>query len=89
MSEAQAMRLSRLRGELMGAQPAGGAMASVPRPAAEVEQALVRWSGRAVIGALNGPARTVVSGDEEAVEALAHELGGSGCGCRTHSTRHG
>ncbi|GAA0553250.1 hypothetical protein GCM10010172_39740 [Paractinoplanes ferrugineus] len=59
-----AARLAVTRGRLMGALPAGGAMAAVDAPAAEVEV-----GGGMAIAAINGPRSVVVSGPEAEVGA--------------------
>ncbi|MFC9948913.1 SDR family NAD(P)-dependent oxidoreductase, partial [Streptomyces pratensis] len=56
------------RGRLMQALPAGGAMVSLQATEAEVLPLLTEHVS---IAALNGPSATVVSGDEDAVLAIA------------------
>lgn len=63
----EVLRVARTRGRAMGALP-GGAMASVSAPPELVEE--LRAGTGASIAAYNGPARTVVSGDAAAVEAV-------------------
>ena len=78
-----ALELAKTRGELMGAMPPGGAMASIiGLGLAEVEDLTVRSAhetgGVVVVGLVNGPSAIVVSGDEPAVEracGLAADLG--------------
>ncbi|GAB7102344.1 hypothetical protein JCM4814A_06580 [Streptomyces phaeofaciens JCM 4814] len=60
------------RGRLMQALPEGGAMVAVQATEAEVTAALVDGVS---IAALNGPSSTVISGDEEAVLAVAGAFG--------------
>ncbi|WP_437580046.1 SDR family NAD(P)-dependent oxidoreductase [Sorangium sp. So ce887] len=51
-----------------------GAMAAIELGASEVEARLDGLAGRASIAAINGPRATLVSGDNDAVEALVREL---------------
>ena len=67
LTREEALELARARGRAMAAL-GGGAMASLAAPPEIVEE-LSAGSG-AVIAAYNGPARTVVSGDPGAVEAV-------------------
>ncbi|MCZ7458832.1 type I polyketide synthase [Streptomyces sp. WMMC940] len=59
------------RGRLMQALPRGGAMVALQATADEVEPLLAETDGRAGLAALNGPSSTVVSGDADAVAAVA------------------
>ncbi|MFJ1967237.1 type I polyketide synthase [Streptomyces sp. NPDC087903] len=63
-----ACRLVAARGRLMQGLPAGGAMVSVQASESEVLSTLVEGAG---IAALNGPASTVIAGDEDAVLEVA------------------
>ena len=63
------------RGRLMQALPEGGAMVAVEAPESEVRPLLTAGLS---IAAVNGPASVVVSGDEEAVLALATECRAAG-----------
>ncbi|MFC7472484.1 acyltransferase domain-containing protein [Actinomadura keratinilytica] len=69
------------RGSLMGELPEGGAMIAVEATEADVLAALdadPAAAGRAAVAAVNGPASTVLSGDEEAVTRIAEALAGQG-----------
>ncbi|WP_410671432.1 type I polyketide synthase [Amycolatopsis sp. cmx-4-68] len=63
-----AVTLVAARGRLMQALPAGGAMVAIQASEEEVTPLLTDAAG---IAALNGPMSTVVSGDEDAVQAIA------------------
>ncbi|AWI31547.1 type I polyketide synthase [Streptomyces tirandamycinicus] len=62
------------RGRLMQAAREGGAMAAVEVTEAEVRDLLTPYAGRVSVAAVNGPRSTVISGDADAVDALAEEL---------------
>jgi acyl transferase domain-containing protein/acyl carrier protein len=65
---ADAVKLVAARGRLMNALPSGGAMVAIQATESEVS---VYLSDRVTIAALNGPVSTVISGDEDAVLAVA------------------
>ncbi|MBW4721910.1 thioester reductase domain-containing protein [Saccharothrix sp. SC076] len=68
LSAADACALVAARAGLIGGLPAGGAMVAVAAPLAEVEPLLSDVVG---VAAVNGPAAVVLSGDEDAVLAVA------------------
>ncbi len=63
------LRLIAARGRLMQALPQGGAMAAVLAGPEQVGEAIAEWGKRISIAAYNGPRNTVISGEEQAVEA--------------------
>jgi acyl transferase domain-containing protein len=79
-----ALALVAARGRLMQSLPAG-AMLSVPLPAEEVEPIL---AAPLSLAAVNAPGRSVVSGPEEAVEALRRRLEERGLSPRRLHTSH-
>ncbi|MFF8956261.1 type I polyketide synthase [Streptomyces sp. NPDC014894] len=66
-----AARLVAARGRLMRSARAGGAMAAIEAEEFELLPDLAEFHGRLDLAAVNGPAASVVSGDEDAVEELA------------------
>ncbi|MFF4402126.1 SDR family NAD(P)-dependent oxidoreductase [Streptomyces sp. NPDC001480] len=76
------------RGRLMQELPEGGAMISVQATEQEVLPLLAEHDGRAAIAALNSPLATVVSGDEDAVTAVADALAAQGRKTRRLNVSH-
>ncbi|MCC6605390.1 MAG: amino acid adenylation domain-containing protein [Anaerolineae bacterium] len=72
------------RGELMQAQPSGS-MLAVSRPAAQIEALLPETLTVAVI---NSPDSCVVSGPDEAIDALTEQLTAQDIQCRRLHTSH-
>jgi acyl transferase domain-containing protein/short-subunit dehydrogenase/acyl carrier protein len=68
-----AAKLVAARGRLMGALPAGGAMAAIEATEQEVADSIAGKEAELSIAAINGPSSTVISGTEEAVEAIRTE----------------
>ncbi|HEX6688111.1 MAG TPA: SDR family NAD(P)-dependent oxidoreductase, partial [Solirubrobacterales bacterium] len=65
-----AAKLVAARGRLMGALPAGGAMAALEATEQEVAESIAGKGAELSIAAINGPTSTVISGAEEAVESI-------------------
>src|SRR5690606_28509812 len=78
LTEEDALRLIAERGRLMGALPAGGAMAAVFAPEPRVRRAIDETSVDASIAALNAPDTVVISGPAEAIERVAERLRADG-----------
>ncbi|WP_324197122.1 type I polyketide synthase [Streptomyces sp. NRRL B-1677] len=76
------------RARLMQALPAGGAMVAVQADEDEVRAALGEHGGRVDVAAVNGPASVVISGDEEAVLAVAAGFAAQGRKTRRLRTSH-
>ncbi|MEU3984637.1 type I polyketide synthase [Streptomyces sp. NPDC026672] len=76
------------RGRLMQDLPEGGAMISVQAAEDEVLALLGAYEGRASVAAVNSPLATVVSGDEDAVTAVADALAAQGRKTRRLNVSH-
>ncbi|CAL9650217.1 3-ketoacyl-CoA thiolase (plasmid) [Streptomyces sp. enrichment culture] len=85
---ADAARLVAARGRLMQGCERGGAMASVEAPESAVLDVLARTTGRVSVAGVNGPEQTVVSGDEEAVEAVRAHFADQGARTRRLAVSH-
>jgi len=64
------LKLISARAKLMQTLPPGGAMAAFAVDLATIEQAKVQCSADIEIGAINGPAQTVISGKEEEINKM-------------------
>ncbi len=70
------------RGRLMQRATGLGKMAAIELSAAEAEQAIVAYSDRLSIAAINGPTSVTLSGDAEALDAVVASLQPRGILCR-------
>jgi acyl transferase domain-containing protein len=73
-----AIRLIAERGRLMQALPSGGSMAAISASPDVVAAAVAPHAGRVGIAALNGPQHIVISGEQDAVQAVTADLQGKG-----------
>ncbi|MEY9840330.1 type I polyketide synthase [Streptacidiphilus sp. EB103A] len=87
-SLSDAARLVVERGRLMGRLPEGGAMAAVAAPEAWVRKLLDAVGGEVGVAAVNGPAAVVVSGDRQAVAAVATACRSEGVRTKPLRTSH-
>jgi acyl transferase domain-containing protein len=85
LSLSDAARVVAARGRLMAGLPAGGVMVAVAASEAEVIPLLGAGAG---IAAINGPDSVVVSGESDAVGAVADRLAASGRRVRRLSVSH-
>ncbi|MEO8057468.1 MAG: SDR family NAD(P)-dependent oxidoreductase [Burkholderiales bacterium] len=76
------------RGRLMQSLPAGGAMAAVFAPEAQVAAALAVFGQRVSVAAVNGPDQTVISGAADSVETLCREFTAAGVRCKPLVVSH-
>ena len=74
---ADAAKLVAARGRLMQLCPTG-AMVAVPLGETDVRELVAPYRDRVDIAAINGPEQTVISGDEEAVLAIASRVAAMG-----------
>ena len=78
LSLEDAAKVVALRSRTLAALAGHGGMLSVAEPAARVRDRIARWGDRLGVGAVNGPAATVVSGELAALAELAAECAGQG-----------
>jgi acyl transferase domain-containing protein/NADPH:quinone reductase-like Zn-dependent oxidoreductase/acyl carrier protein len=85
----EGLRLIAARGRLMQALTTRGAMAQVRAAPEQVRQAVAATgAGLVSIAAENGPAATVISGDEAAVDWVLAQLHSEGISCRPLRVSH-
>lgn len=73
-----AARIVALRSRALTELAALGGLSAVAAPLAWVEDRLGRWAGQLSVGAVNGPASVVISGDLGALEEFATMAAGDG-----------
>ena len=78
LSPHDAAMLVATRGQLMAALPSGGAMISVEASELEIAPTISEFAGIISVAAINGPAATVISGDETAIGVLERAWRGRG-----------
>ena len=78
LSLADGARVVALRSRALAGLPAGGGMVSVAEPAERVRQRLAGWGDRLSVAVVNGPASTVVAGDDSALVELLAVCAGDG-----------
>ncbi|GAA2986032.1 type I polyketide synthase [Streptosporangium longisporum] len=88
LSLEEAARLVVARALAMQAAPEGGAMVALRAAEAEVRASLADLDGRVSVAAVNGPRSTVVSGDADAVRALAARWRSRGVRTKTLAVGH-
>ncbi len=88
MTLESAIELIATRARLMQALPAGGAMASIFAPLAEVEEAVRALGGAVAVAARNGPEHVVVSGAAAAVDQVIARFEPRGIRCQRLSVSH-
>lgn len=85
-SEEEGARLVARRGQLMAGLARGGAMLAVRLPEAQVQEFAC---GGVVVGAVNSPSQTVLSGPRRALAQVASRLQSSGIGVTWLAVNHG
>nr|AQW44888.1 polyketide synthase [Corallococcus coralloides] len=88
MTLEEALGLITERARLMQSLPRDGEMVAVTAGEARVSAALAPYAGRVSIAAVNGPEDTVISGEREAVNAIASALQAEGLKTRRLTVSH-
>ncbi|MBI4995373.1 MAG: SDR family NAD(P)-dependent oxidoreductase [Rhodocyclales bacterium] len=83
-----AARLIAHRGRLMQALPAGGAMAAIFVPEAEIRLAIAPHAARVSVAAVNGPEQTVISGAADVIDAICRQFVEQGVRCQRLPVSH-
>ncbi|MEC9464557.1 MAG: SDR family NAD(P)-dependent oxidoreductase, partial [Myxococcota bacterium] len=78
LSLEDAAKLVCARGRLMQGCRSDGAMLSIKAPESEVLPLIEGWTGQVEIAGLNSPVQTVVSGDADAIDAVAAHCDSAG-----------
>ncbi len=78
MDHEQALRLVAERGRMMQQLPAGGAMAAIFAPEAQVADAIAGRAEDLAVAGINAPGEIVISGSHEAVEAALAQFDANG-----------
>ncbi|QSQ15455.1 type I polyketide synthase [Myxococcus landrumensis] len=84
----EALGLITERARLMQTLPRGGEMVAVTASEEQVSAALEPYAGRVSVAAVNGPRDTVISGEREAVTAIAEKLQAEGLKTRRLTVSH-
>ena len=82
------LKLIAARGRLMQALPAGGSMVAVFADEAAVSEAIGNDAGSVSIAAINGPANTVISGEDKKVEAIVNSMAKNGVEAKALHVSH-
>ena len=82
LSLEEAAHLAAARGRMIYSLAGQGRMISVALSAEQLEAQIEPWSGRIEIAAFNGPASTILAGDEEAMDGLLSQLKEQGARAR-------
>ncbi len=72
------LKLITARGRLMQKLPSGGEMVSVMASESKVRPLLANYTDKVAMAAINGPTSVVISGESEAVQAIATKLESEG-----------
>nr|WP_204038389.1 type I polyketide synthase [Micromonospora qiuiae] len=73
-----AARIAALRCRSLATIVGQGTLAFIPLPAEEVEGRLSNWGGQLNVAAVNGPASTIVTGDQPAIDELLADCAAAG-----------